>query len=133
MAATLSAALQNGAQRSPVLEAGTAWSLVQTGRVAEAKRYARDAYAVAPDNPKIQYVMGRVRQDEGDLPGAIDLLRKAAEALPQDPAVQMGYARALTAGGRHDEARVVLDQLLGSSDAFEGRTEAAGMRAGLPR
>jgi putative PEP-CTERM system TPR-repeat lipoprotein len=132
-ATTLSAALQNGAQRSPVLEAGTAWSLVQTGRVAEAKRYARDAYAVSPDNPKIQYVMGRVRQDEGDLPGAIDLLRKAAEALPQDAAVQMGYARALTAGGRHDEARAVLDQLLGSSDAFEGRTEAAGMRAGLPR
>jgi cellulose synthase operon protein C len=62
--------------------------------------------------------------EKGDAKAALTYLRPASHTLPDDPVVQYHLAAALKETGKSDEARAMLEKLLQSDAAFDGRDGA---------
>lgn len=88
---------------------------------------ARDAFAkaaqLAPGDPLIAHSLARVTMEAG-FPAA-DLFARAVAMAPDDGAVRQGYAAALFAESRMDEAIAMLDAALARSPAWTAGHETA--------
>lgn len=62
--------------------------LHRAGRLDEAEQGYRDLLAGDPDNPEILHLLGIVRGQRGDLPEAVQLVRRAGELAPDNAACQ---------------------------------------------
>ena len=72
--------------------------------VARARQAARRALELAPDDPYVQTLAGRVELAQGNVEGAIGHLRRAVELLPTLAEAHVQLSRALSQAGRADEA-----------------------------
>ena len=72
--------------------------------VTRAQQAARRALELAPDDPYVQTLAGRVELAQGNLEGAIGHLRRAIELLPTLAEAHVQLSRALSQAGRADEA-----------------------------
>ena len=108
--ATLASALQS-ASTSPLLMMAYARWLGDHGRTTEAATHA--LRAVASDQAPADWLLlaGEWIQQLGRPGDAIPLLRRAADMLPQDAAIQNALAQALEGSGRRLEAYVRLRSL----------------------
>ena len=90
--------------------------------------------ALGAEHPMIELLAARARSDQGDLAGALALLRRAAERWPGRRPVVYAFAKALQDAGRHAESVVVLDAAIGEAprDARLHELRARGY-AGLGR
>jgi Flp pilus assembly protein TadD len=71
-----------------------AWLLRNTDK-ARAEQLAVQASAIAPDNPAVADTLGTILLANGKVAEALEVLKKAATALPDDKSVQGHYAEAL--------------------------------------
>jgi putative PEP-CTERM system TPR-repeat lipoprotein len=94
---------------------------------ASAYGYAQRAYALQPSNPVVMdtYGWGLLRQ--GKLQEATPLLKQAAQAVPDSPAIQFHWASALAKSGKNAEARALLQKVLATHKSFSERDEAAAL------
>jgi tetratricopeptide (TPR) repeat protein len=91
---------------------------VRTGRVNEARDAMEKVVAAAPSDAGAWVALARAREATGDRQGALDGYTRAARASrgPELSQALLGQARLLTADNRNDQARAVLQRLLGSDD-----------------
>jgi tetratricopeptide (TPR) repeat protein len=86
------------------------------GRPVEALAEYRAGLALEPDNAKLLRRAARIAADRaaagGDLPAALDLLRRAAGANPADADLRFRLGVLLGAAGRLEEAAVELERVL---------------------
>ena len=68
--------------------------------------------------------LGWIVLEKGDAKTALTYLSPASHTLPDDPVVQYHLAAALKETGKSDEARAMLEKLLQSDVAFDGRDGA---------
>lgn len=104
-----------------------AWLLWQAGEVNAALPHVTTALELAPDSPQVQDTAGMVFLAAGDAARAVGLLRKAAEASPQDATIHYHLAQALHATGEVQQARQVLEQVLGVGEPFPERQQAEAL------
>jgi tetratricopeptide (TPR) repeat protein len=116
--------------QSPFVASGrirVAETLLETGRVDEARREIEQAVAEAPTSMPATMLLARVREAAGDRPAALEAYARAARqgTGPEwsTPAL-FGHARLLVQERRWDQARGVLERLLKSDDVAVA-TEAA--------
>jgi predicted Zn-dependent protease len=84
--------------------------LIKRGEIEQAAPMAREAVRIAPGNFVARKVLGQVKLQSGDVPGAIIELEAAVKLEPDSPSVHFTLARAYQRAGR-------------SSDAARERTE----------
>ena len=101
-----------------------AWLLWQSGNVIAALPHINTALELAPESPQVQDTAGIVFLAAGDAERAVALLRKAADSSPEDATVRYHLAQALHAIGESKQARQILEQVLGNSEAFPERQQA---------
>ncbi len=89
------------------------------GAVASAER----AYALAPENPAIADTYGWVMLNRGKAEGALDALRSAAEAAPDDGDINFHFAVALARSGNTGAALQALERALKGGE-FPSRAAA---------
>jgi predicted CXXCH cytochrome family protein len=77
------------------------------GRDGEGEPVLREGLAHAPDAAALHHSLGLLRVRAGDLDGALDALRRAAELAPGDPQFAYVYSVALHDAGRAAEAERV--------------------------
>lgn len=84
--------------------------LLDAGEVAAGASDAALAAAALPENPRAQRVLGRAREDAGDLPGAI-LAYTGSLAVRDDAPLRRRLAALLARAGRVEEATRLWEQL----------------------
>jgi tetratricopeptide (TPR) repeat protein len=106
--------------------------LHQQGRLAEAERVYRDVLADDPTNADALHLLGVLRGQQGDLPGAIALIERAIAANPRFSAyhnnlgnvrkraadfaaAEQAYRRAIKLDGTNADAHLNLGKLLAES------------------
>jgi putative PEP-CTERM system TPR-repeat lipoprotein len=94
---------------------------------------AEQAYRLAPDRPEIADTLGWILLQQGDAKRGADLLRRAVEARPNDPAIRYHYAAALAKTGETERARRELSRLLADGTSFSERKDAQALLARLPQ
>lgn len=99
-----------------------AW-VYQSRGDARAKDLAQRAYLLAP-TPETADTLGWVLTSQGDATVALPLLRQAAAARSNDPAVQFHLAQALGATGQREEAMKVLQALVAAPGEFDDKAAA---------
>jgi tetratricopeptide (TPR) repeat protein len=67
------------------------------------------ALALAPDDAWANNLDGQLAMEAGDLPRAIESLRRAQAAAPGEEDIRVNLSEALSLGGRHEEALAVLE------------------------
>jgi tetratricopeptide (TPR) repeat protein len=85
--------------------------LHRAGRAREALEPLREALAMRPDNPDILIALAFAQGDTGDMYGAIESMRKAAELRPGADTFYM-YGRALEQNAQLDEAVTMMRRAL---------------------
>ena len=75
---------------------------------AAAAETASGALAKDPDNPALAGILEGIRQDQGDMAGALAIARRAAGHLPGDYALAADEASLLVRLGRYDEGQRIL-------------------------
>jgi tetratricopeptide (TPR) repeat protein len=80
------------------------------GRDREARAILERALVRDPTNPELQHALGLTLAREGDLPQALDHLRKSAEGRPESSRFAYVYGIALKSAGRPAEAIRVLEE-----------------------
>jgi tetratricopeptide (TPR) repeat protein len=78
--------------------------------LAAAADEASEALVRDPGNPALAGILEGIKQDQGDLAGALALARRAEERLPRDYAVVADEASLLVRLGKYDEALRLLTQ-----------------------
>jgi tetratricopeptide (TPR) repeat protein len=105
-------------------------ALLETGRAGEARAEIDRAAADAPNDPRVNMVLARVREGAGDRNGALEAYAKASRdgSGPEwtAPAL-LGHARLLAQEKRWDQARGVLERLLKSDEAPVAAEAAYGI------
>ncbi len=91
---------------------------------ARALETARRAHALESDDPRVLDTLGLILWAHGDHEEAVALLRRAHEALPDNPTVRFHYARALADTGQRANARISLSELLAGDAVFPEEEEA---------
>jgi putative PEP-CTERM system TPR-repeat lipoprotein len=94
---------------------------------------AEQAYRLAPDRPEIADTLGWILLQQGDAKRGTDLLRRAVDARPNDPAIRYHYAAALAKTGETERARRELSRLLADGTSFSERKDAQALLARLPQ
>lgn len=89
-----------------------------------AYRYAQRAYALQPSNPVVMDTYGWGLLQQGKIQEALPLLKQAAQAMPDSPAIQFHWASALAKSGKNTEAQAVLKKLLANQQRFDERGQA---------
>jgi hypothetical protein len=80
-------------------------------RNAEGDRMLGDILRVRRDDVEVAHELARRARERGDADGAIELLRRAAAARPDLPALTIELARALEGAGQRGPARAALEDL----------------------
>jgi putative PEP-CTERM system TPR-repeat lipoprotein len=89
--------------------------------------YAQRAYSLQPANPVVMDTLGWGLLQQGKLQEALPLLKQAAQAMPDSPAVQYHWAAALAKSGENTQARGVLQKALSSPQRFSERDQASAL------
>ena len=97
----------------------------------KAIEYAEKANKLAPNQPALMDTLAMLMADKGDTAGAITLLRKALDMLPQAAALRLNLARVLISAGRKDEARSELETLAKMGDKFPDQDEVMRLQKSL--
>jgi Flp pilus assembly protein TadD len=77
---------------------------------------AKEAYAVAPDEPFVMSTLGLIYLHVGSSARSVALLEKARAEAPEEAEVQLNLARAYRVAGRTDEARQLLTEVKAHPD-----------------
>lgn len=94
------------AAAASALDEGVAWH--QAGRLEAAEAAYRRILAAQPLHAEAMQLLGVVRHQRGDHPGAIELIEQAIRLAPQQAAFHSNLGLALRAVGRLDEAATAL-------------------------
>lgn len=89
--------------------------------------YAQRAYALQPTNPVVMDTYGWGLLQQGKVQEATPLLKQAAQAVPESPAMQYHWAALLAKSGQNKEAQALLQKLLASPQRFNERDKAAAL------
>jgi len=89
--------------------------------------FARRAYSLQPSNPVVMDTHGWGLLKQGKLQEALPLLKQAAQAMPDSPAVQYHWATALAKSGDETQAHALLKKLLASQQRFSERGQATAL------
>ena len=92
-----------------------------------AKAYAMTAYRLAGDSPQVADTLGWILARNGEAKNAVGYLKAANQAAPKDPAIGYHLAFALSKDNQPAPARALLQQVLASNPAFDGRAEAEAL------
>jgi cellulose synthase operon protein C len=87
------------------LNAELAMAYAGLGDAATAADFGEAAYALTPASPIAADAFGWALYKQGDLPGALELLRKAVAVAPQHAGLQWHLAQVYADMGRKDQAR----------------------------
>ena len=98
---------------------------------ADAIALAEKANKVAPGQAQFMDTLAMLLAESGDTARALDLLAKAANALPPDPTIRLNYARVLVQAGKKPEARKELEALAKLGDKYVSQAEVAKLLAEL--
>ncbi len=101
-----------------------AWLYQRQGDLAKARELAERASALFPRPAHVDDTLGWILLAQGDAAKALTHIGAAYAAAPNDADVQYHLAVALGRIGRPDEARAVLERLLGSGDSFADKAKA---------
>jgi arylsulfatase A-like enzyme/Flp pilus assembly protein TadD len=82
------------------------------GRAREAARDLSRLVEEDPDNPVFRRELARALRENGELPGAVELHRRAAAAAPRDPGAWYDLAVTLRQAGRVEDAQQAVDRSL---------------------
>jgi len=102
-----------------------AW-LYQKEKDPRAVTIAEQGYQLYPDNPDITDTLGWILLEQGENSRALELLRKAAEKVPQSTEIRYHLAVALAKSGDNARARGELTDLLANKN-FRQRQEAQAL------
>jgi tetratricopeptide (TPR) repeat protein len=91
--------------RHALAHVAIAQELIKRGDYVDAAPHAADAVRLAPKNFLARKVLGEVRLNSGDVPGAIAELEAARTLEPSSPSVRFHLARAYQRAGRTEDAR----------------------------
>jgi len=75
---------------------------------AAARDHAERALSIYPNEVQVQDTVGTVRLAAGDAAGAVDILTRAHDGAPADPAIAWHLAQARAAAGQAEQARALL-------------------------
>jgi Flp pilus assembly protein TadD len=93
------------------------------GRADKALETARTARNLAPTDPEIAHLLGRLAFASGDTTWALSLLEESARRLPQDPSVAYDLGLAKYAAGQVADARTRME-MASRAESFAKRAEA---------
>jgi tetratricopeptide (TPR) repeat protein len=79
---------------------------------AKALDLAKSAYKLAPNDPEVSHLFGRLAYDTGDDKLSYDLLKESARKRPGNPELQFDLAEAAYSEGRVDEAQSAMRNAL---------------------
>jgi tetratricopeptide (TPR) repeat protein len=109
-----------------------AWMLAeQGGNLDVALSYAQTAREQKPDHPHIADTLGWIYYKKNAYLLAVNLLKEAAEKLPNDPEVHFHLGMAQSKNGDTTGAKKSLQTALKLGPTFHGSEEAKKMLAGL--
>jgi Flp pilus assembly protein TadD len=100
-----------------------AWAIATADPV-RAESLARQANAIAPQQPAFADTLGRALILTGNYAEAVRFLGGAVRSFPDDPSVRTRYALALARSGDRDAARREVHVALGNSSNFDERDTA---------
>lgn len=109
-----------------------AWLYARKGD-ARALALADKAHRLAPSSPEIADTLGWILVRGGQVERGLPLIEKAYASLKTVPDVRYHLAVALDAAGRKDEARKILDTLVGENAEFEDASAARQLHDSLSR
>ena len=99
-------------------------TLYQMEKDSRALATAEQALKLAPDNPGIQDTLGWILVEQGQLPRAVELLRKAAVKAPKVGGVRYHYGVALARSGDKKGAKNEIEAAIATGQTFPGLEEA---------
>ncbi len=109
-----------------------AWLMAEQGANLDvALSYAQTAREQKPDDPNIADTLGWIYYKKNAYLLAVNLLKEAADKLPNDPVVQFHYGMAQYKNGNAAGARTALQTSLKLSKDFTGSEEAKKTLGGL--
>jgi predicted Zn-dependent protease len=103
------------------------------GELGIARELAQRAFKISPGDAHIGDTLGWILLEQGEADAALVYLSAASLREPRDLDVQYHLAVALHRVGRAADARVILENLLGSDAPFAGRDEAEKLLQELRR
>ena len=103
------------------------------GELKKARELAERAFKIAPRDAHIVDTLGWILVDQGEADAALAYLNAANLGVPQDLDIQYHLAVALYRVGRAADARILLENLLGSFGSFADRAEAEKLMQELKR
>lgn len=106
-------------------------SLYQKEKDPRALATAEKAFKLAPDHASINDTLGWILLEQGQLPRATDLLRKAADKTPKSGVIRYHLAVALQKGGDRVKARKELEAAISGGDKFPELESAKAMLKSL--
>lgn len=103
-----------------------AWTLLQRGQ-SGALALAEKANAAIPDTPLFMDTLASALAQEGQLPRALQLQRRAVERAPDDYGLRLNLARLLVKSGEREAAKTELVRLQALGSRFEGQPEVQAL------
>ena len=103
------------------------------GEPGKARELAQRAFTISPGDAHIGDTLGWILLDQGEAETALAYLNAANLRAPQDLDIQYHLAVALHRVGRAADARLILENLLGSAGSFADRAEAEKLMQELKR
>jgi putative PEP-CTERM system TPR-repeat lipoprotein len=103
------------------------------GELRKARELALRAFKISPGDAHIGDTLGWIMLDQGEAAAALTYLNAANLRAPQDLDIQYHLAVALYRVGRAADARIILENLLGSFGSFADRAEAEKLMQELKR
>ncbi|HTV40850.1 MAG TPA: tetratricopeptide repeat protein [Candidatus Sulfotelmatobacter sp.] len=86
--------------------------------------FAKSAYDLAPDDPNVTHLYGRLAFETGDYSWALTLLQLSAHAQPSDPDVLFDLGQSFYSMGKVSEAATCAKEALQSGGTFARADEA---------
>jgi len=103
------------------------------GELKKARELAERAFKISPHDAHIVDTLGWILVDQGEADAALTYLHAANLGAPEDLDIQYHLAVALYRVGRAADARILLENLLGSFGSFADRAEAEKLMQELKR
>lgn len=86
--------------------------------------FAKSAYEMAPEDPEVTHIYGRLAFRTGDYSWALTLLQLSARAQPQNAEVLFDLGQALYSEGKVAEAETIVQKALQTGNAFKHADDA---------
>ncbi len=94
------------------------------GETAKGFELAKNAHNLAPSDPNVSAILGRLAFAMHDYPWSLSLLKESVANRPNDPDAQFDLAQALYSAGSIGDAEVAARRALDSKTGFERSAEA---------